>query len=160
VRRDGAELEPAGGPARSSPPIRPLTEETIGAALDRACDPPRPPSQLRGLGAAIAVLGVVLAIAWLGAPAPPPPPAFAAFIDPSSATAAELTLLPGIGPVLAERIVDHRENHGPFERPEALLAVPGIGPVTLRAIEPWLVIDPVGAAGSDESEEADRWPIR
>jgi competence ComEA-like helix-hairpin-helix protein len=132
----------------------------LDPALESALDPRGAPSRLRGLGAAIVGLGAVLGLMLLLTAAPPPPPPFAAFIDPSSATAAELTLLPGIGPVLAERIVDHRENHGPFERPEALLAVPGIGPATLRAIEPWLVVEPVGAAGSDESEEADRWPIR
>lgn len=36
--------------------------------------------------------------------------------------------LPGIGPTLAERIVAHREAHGPFQTAEDLLRVPGIGP--------------------------------
>lgn len=62
-------------------------------------------------------------------------------LDPRQATAAELTLVPGIGPATAARIVEHRRSHGR----DALLAgdaiegrrwdlevVPGVGPVTAR----------------------------
>jgi competence protein ComEA len=49
-------------------------------------------------------------------------------IDLNTATAGELDALPGIGPVLAQRIVDHRTRHGPFEAVEELDDVPGIGP--------------------------------
>lgn len=45
-----------------------------------------------------------------------------------------LTALPGIGPVLAERIVVHRETHGPFATLEALKEVPGIGPAVVASI--------------------------
>jgi competence protein ComEA len=41
---------------------------------------------------------------------------------------AELDALPGIGPVLAARIVEHRRAHGPFRRVEELRAVRGVGP--------------------------------
>lgn len=50
------------------------------------------------------------------------------------ATASELEALPGVGPVLAERIVAHREANGPFQTPEDLLDVPGIGEAKLEAI--------------------------
>jgi len=50
------------------------------------------------------------------------------------ADAAELETLPGVGPVLAERIVAYREDHGPFEAVEDLLDVPGIGESKLAAI--------------------------
>jgi competence protein ComEA len=46
----------------------------------------------------------------------------------NTATAAELDGLPGIGPVLAQRIVDHRSSSGPFGSVEELDDVPGIGP--------------------------------
>lgn len=49
-------------------------------------------------------------------------------VDLNRATAVELRSLPGIGPVLAGRIVAHREAHGPFRRTEELLAVRGVGP--------------------------------
>ena len=48
-------------------------------------------------------------------------------ININRASAAELEQLPGIGPKLAARIVAYREEHGPFQRKEELLNVPGIG---------------------------------
>lgn len=44
----------------------------------------------------------------------------------NTATIQELDALPGIGPVLAERIIEFREKRGGFRRVEELLAVPGI----------------------------------
>lgn len=49
-------------------------------------------------------------------------------VDLNRASAAELDRLPGIGPVLAARIVAYREQHGPFRTSQELLAVRGIGP--------------------------------
>lgn len=51
-------------------------------------------------------------------------------VDLNTATAADLDALPGIGPVLAQRIVEHRDQHGPFARVEQLDDVSGIGPTT------------------------------
>lgn len=48
-------------------------------------------------------------------------------VDINRATAAELEELPGVGPVLAERIVTHREEHGPFREVGELRDVSGIG---------------------------------
>ncbi|MCG6872653.1 MAG: helix-hairpin-helix domain-containing protein [Gammaproteobacteria bacterium] len=47
----------------------------------------------------------------------------------------------GVGPVLAQAIVAHRQAHGPFRSPEALLAVKGIGPRLLERIRPDLKLD-------------------
>ncbi len=49
----------------------------------------------------------------------------------NQATASELDSLPGVGPVIAERIVTYREEHGLFESIEDLLDVPGIGEAKL-----------------------------
>jgi competence ComEA-like helix-hairpin-helix protein len=57
-------------------------------------------------------------------------------IDLNSASPSDLDALPGIGPVLAERIVSHRRRHGPFGSPEELLAVRGIGPRLLARLAP------------------------
>jgi competence protein ComEA len=54
-------------------------------------------------------------------------------ISLSQASATELEGLPGVGPVLAERIVSHREASGRFEVVEDLLQVPGIGEAKLDA---------------------------
>ncbi|KUK37203.1 MAG: competence protein ComEA [Thermacetogenium sp.] len=48
-------------------------------------------------------------------------------ININTASAAELESLPGIGPTLAQRIVDYRSTHGPFKAPEDLMNVSGIG---------------------------------
>jgi competence protein ComEA len=52
-------------------------------------------------------------------------------VDINSADAATLEALPGVGPVLAARIVAHRDSAGHFASPDDLLAVRGIGPSTL-----------------------------
>jgi competence protein ComEA len=55
-------------------------------------------------------------------------------IDLNRATAAELEALPGVGPVLAGRIVAYRDLHGPFTTVEDLLDVGGIGEAKLAAM--------------------------
>lgn len=52
----------------------------------------------------------------------------------NQATVSDLETLPGVGPVLAERIVAYREDHGRFETVEDLLEVPGIGEAKLASI--------------------------
>lgn len=54
----------------------------------------------------------------------------------NTATAAELDTLPGIGPVLAQRIVTYRGEYGTFQSVEALANVSGIGPALLEQIRP------------------------
>ncbi|MCA0143917.1 ComEA family DNA-binding protein [Blastococcus sp. LR1] len=49
-------------------------------------------------------------------------------VNLNTAGVAELDALPGIGSVLAQRIVDHRTEQGPFRSVEQLDDVPGIGP--------------------------------
>jgi competence protein ComEA len=48
-------------------------------------------------------------------------------VDLNTATVGELESLPGVGPVLAQRIVDHRTQHGPFATVDQLREVDGIG---------------------------------
>lgn len=55
-------------------------------------------------------------------------------IDINRASAGELQALPGIGPALADRIVDHRERHGPFRQPGDLRDVSGIGEVRFQEL--------------------------
>ncbi|MBN2112515.1 MAG: ComEA family DNA-binding protein [Acidimicrobiia bacterium] len=50
------------------------------------------------------------------------------------ASVEELESLPGVGPVLAQRIVAYRTEHGPFQTIEDLLDVPGIGEGKLAAL--------------------------
>ena len=57
-----------------------------------------------------------------------------AAVDVNSATVTELERLPRIGPALAQRIVAWREAHGPFQGPEELHHVRGIGPAIARQL--------------------------
>jgi competence protein ComEA len=56
----------------------------------------------------------------------------------NAATPDQLEALPGIGPVLAARIVEYRQQHGPFHGAEDLAQVPGLGPLRLGGIAPYV----------------------
>ena len=57
-----------------------------------------------------------------------------AIININTATAAQLETLPGIGPVLAQRIIDYRTEYGPFQTVGDLTNVSGIGTKKLEAV--------------------------
>jgi competence protein ComEA len=61
-------------------------------------------------------------------------------VNLNSATVADLDGLPGIGPVLAQRIIDYRDQHGPFRSPQDLDKVSGIGPATLQDLLPLVTV--------------------
>jgi len=60
-------------------------------------------------------------------------------IDINEAGPAELDLLPGIGPKLAERITADRSALGRFTSVSDLQRVSGVGPVTVERIRPYVV---------------------
>jgi len=57
-------------------------------------------------------------------------------VNINTATLAELEMLPGIGPVSAQRIIDFRTERGPFSTIEQLVEVKGIGEKSLEKIRP------------------------
>jgi competence protein ComEA len=61
-------------------------------------------------------------------------------IDLNTATAAQLDVLPGVGPTTAKAIVAYRSAHGRFRSVTDLLGVPGIGPAKLDAIRPLVTV--------------------
>ena len=61
-------------------------------------------------------------------------------ININTAEAAELDALPKVGPVLAQRIVDWRKEHGAFKSIEELDAVDGVGPKMLEALLPLVTV--------------------
>ena len=75
-------------------------------------------------------------------------------IDLNTAGVPELDALPGIGPVLAARIVAHRESHGPYRAVEELLAVQGIGPRLLERLGSRVVVIPPRARAADSVQIA------
>jgi len=56
-------------------------------------------------------------------------------IDINQATIKELTMLPGIGERKAKAIFNFREEHGPFDNLDALLAVKGVGKGIVSKLE-------------------------
>lgn len=61
-------------------------------------------------------------------------------VDLNTATAAQLDALPGVGPVLAQRIVDWRTQHGRFGSVEDLSKVTGIGDAKLADLKPLITV--------------------
>jgi competence protein ComEA len=128
---------------------------SLGAARDlwRAAHPrltPAPPATADG-SIAPSAAGMT---AQVGRPGPAPGEA-AAVVDLNQAGLAELDALPGIGPVLAGRILQHRAAHGPFREPEDLLAVPGIGPRLFERLRPRIRVGPTSAARTGPNARPD-----
>ncbi len=61
-------------------------------------------------------------------------------IEINSATVEELINLPRVGPVIANRIIEYRNIHGPFKTVEDLIKVKGIGEKKLTSIKPYIYI--------------------
>ena len=113
------------------------------------------------LGLAAAFLGVLLGIsagdrAAAAEPvsvtaerALPPEEIKVVLVDLNTAGIQELATLPGIGQGLAQRIVDYRAAHGPFENPEALMEVSGIGEKKFAELREYVTVgDENKGAGS------------
>lgn len=64
-------------------------------------------------------------------------------IDINTADVATLTTISGIGPALAERIIEYRETVHPFEEVIELAAVPGISEKMVRSFADLVMVEPV-----------------
>ncbi len=61
-------------------------------------------------------------------------------LDLNEATLWQLSELPNIGPVLAQRILDYRTDNGPFQSVDDLMLVDGIGEKRLEGILPFITV--------------------
>jgi competence protein ComEA len=61
-------------------------------------------------------------------------PSAAGQVNINTASLQELDTLPGVGPAIAQRIIDYRTEHGPFQAPEDITEVNGIGPATFEEL--------------------------
>ncbi len=58
----------------------------------------------------------------------------------NTATADQLTALPGVGPATARAIVAFRKKHGPFRRADELLIIKGVSRARLNKMRPYIVV--------------------
>jgi competence protein ComEA len=65
-------------------------------------------------------------------------------VDINSADAEQLMTIPGIGKVMAERIIQFRNQHGPFKRVEDLLKIKGIGEKSFQKIRSYVKVGKSG----------------
>lgn len=56
-----------------------------------------------------------------------------------------LRVFKGVGPKMAEAIIDYRQNHGPFRRIEDLQEVKGVGPAKFKTLSRSLLVKPSGS---------------
>lgn len=88
---------------------------------------------LKWAGVCLAVLlSCVIATAQITSPPAP--------VNLNTATAEQLADLPGIGPGLANRIIEHRRKHGPFKRPQDLIIVRGFSAKRFRQLAHLLTV--------------------
>lgn len=62
-------------------------------------------------------------------------------VNINTASQAQLEMLPGIGPALAESILSYRTDFGPFVTTEQLMEVPGIGEKRYAAVEKLICVE-------------------
>jgi len=59
-------------------------------------------------------------------------------VNVNTASAAQLEAIPGVGPALAGRIVEHRDKNGAFKKVEDLMLVRGIGEKSFAKLRPYI----------------------
>jgi competence protein ComEA len=87
-------------------------------------------------GLALAMAAFMLSGTGLAAGKPAP----TGKVNINTASAEQLTALPGVGPKLAARIVEYRQKAGSFRAPKELLNVQGIGEKNFAKLEAWLTV--------------------
>jgi len=84
----------------------------------------------------ITCLALAIAIAW----AAPLLAEEMSKVNLNTATKAELLTLNGIGESYADRIIEYRKNNGPFQSPEEIMQVKGIGEKIYQKIKDRIVV--------------------
>ena len=89
--------------------------------------------------AAVALSATALS-AQSKAPAPKPTATAAAPVNLNTATAEQLATIPGVGPKMAERIIDYRQKSGGFKKIEDLMNVSGVGEKSFLKMKPLITV--------------------
>ena len=92
----------------------------------------------------VAIAAIALTAPTLGAqgktPAPKPAATAAAPVNLNTATAEQLATIPGVGPKMAERIIDYRQKNGGFKKVEDLMNVSGVGEKSFLRMKPLITV--------------------
>ena len=110
------------------------------------------------------ILALLLSVPALPAEAPKPEGGGGGKkININTADATQLVLLPRVGPSVAQRILAHRKENGPFKKIEDLMLVSGIGEKTFQLIKPYVSLagdttlkEKVKSSKSSGSKKEDR----
>ena len=86
-------------------------------------------------------IALLCALALQAVPLFAAPAAVPGVVNINTASAAELALLPRVGPALAERMLAFRKENGEWKKAEDLILVRGIGEKTFRNLEPFIVTE-------------------
>lgn len=129
----------------SAPGVISLDDGALAADAIAAAGGLRPGARVEGVNLAAPVANGTQLIIPGPDDAPVEPPGGSSggaggLVAVNRATAVELETLPGVGPVLASRIVAFREENGPFSTVEDLLSVPGIGEAKLAALRDLITV--------------------
>lgn len=62
-------------------------------------------------------------------------------VELNRAERSELLILPGVGPALADRIIQYRQTEGPFRQPEEIEKIRGIGKIKTAKLLPFLTVE-------------------
>ncbi|HXD17273.1 MAG TPA: helix-hairpin-helix domain-containing protein [Vicinamibacterales bacterium] len=79
-------------------------------------------------------------IAQTKVPAPKPAATATAPVNLNTATAEQLATIPGVGPKMAERIIDYRQKNGGFKKVEDLMNVSGVGEKSFLKMKPLITV--------------------
>jgi len=96
-------------------------------------------------GGAVGILATLLLVSWAHSQDAPP-------VNLNTASFSELDSLPGIGPVMADRILEFRKKNGIFRRVEDLMNVRGIGEKKYLKLRDYIVVE----SPKEESELPER----
>jgi len=85
-------------------------------------------------------LGSTAVSAQTKSPAPRSTATASAPVNLNTATADQLATIPGVGPKMAERIIDYRQKNGGFKKVEDLMNVSGVGEKSFLKMKPLITV--------------------